>query len=187
MPREPQGGRHDAHRGVEWRDPRRMPSRPRDADVRMDDRRDRELFRDMPSVTNRTFGQVDAGDGFGYAGQGGYGQDLRMGGYRGVGPTDSWRSDERIQDELHVRLTDADSIDATAVIAVVTEGKVTLNGWVPHRWMKHDAEEIAHNLRGVKDVDNRIHVGGDPRELPRPGEAIRSGHDQKGSGFSSSR
>ena len=106
MPREPQGGPHEPRRSVEWRDPRRMPAHPRDEDVRMD-RRDRELFHDMPSVTNRTFGQVDAGDGFGYAGQGGYGQDLRMGGYRGVGPKDSWQSDERIQDEMHVRLTDA--------------------------------------------------------------------------------
>ncbi|MCC8363187.1 BON domain-containing protein [Lysobacter sp. A6] len=185
MPREPQGGHHDPRRSVEWRDPRRAPDRARDHDVRMDDRRDRELFHDLPSVTNRSFGPIDAGDGFGYAGQGGWGQDLRMGGYSGVGPKDAARSDDRIQDELHVRLTDADSIDATAVIPVVTDGKVTLNGWVPERWMKHDAEELAHHIRGVKDVDNRIRVGGDPRELGRPGEAIRSGNDQKGSGFSS--
>ena len=40
------------------------------------------------------------------------------------------------------------------------------------------------NIRGVKEVDNRIRVGGDPRELGRPGEAMRSGNE-KGSGFSS--
>ena len=79
MPREPQGGHHDHRRSVEWRDPRGLHDRAPDHDVRMDDRRDRELFHDLPSVTNRTFGEIDAGDGFGYAGQGGYGQDLRMG------------------------------------------------------------------------------------------------------------
>ena len=65
-----------------------MATRPHDDDVRID-RRDRELYRDLPSVTNRSFGPVDAGDGFGYAGQGGYGENLRMGGYAGVGPTDA--------------------------------------------------------------------------------------------------
>ena len=76
-----------------------------------------------------------------------------MRGYSGVGPKDAARSDDRIQDELHVRLTDADSIDATAVIPVVTDGKVTLNGWVPERWMKHDAEELAQQA-----VDRKLSV-----------------------------
>ena len=127
------------------------------------ERRD-DLYRDLPSVTNRRFGALSAGDGFGYAGQGGYGQDLTMGGYAGVGPKDRWRSDERIQEILHDRLTGADTIDASAVIVAVTDGKVTLNGWVPSRWMKHDAEELAHRVAGVVDVDNRIQVlkAGDP-------------------------
>ena len=162
-----------------------MDHRPRDEDVRMD-RRDRALYHDLPSVTNRSFGNVDAGDGFGYAGQGGYGENLRMRGYSGVGPTDRWRSDARIQEILHERLTGADTIDASAVIPAVTEGKVTLNGWVPERAMKHEAEEIAHDIAGVVDVENRIQVGGDPKDLGKRGEAVRSGHDQQGSGFSSS-
>ena len=184
MPREPQSGHNDTRRPIERRDPR-MDARHRDDDVRID-RRDRDLYRDMPSVTNRSFGPVDAGDGFGYAGQGGYGEDLRMRGYAGVGPTDRWRSDARIQEELHERLTGADSIDATAVIVAVTNGHVTLNGWVPERWMKHDAEELAHDVRGVSDVDNQIRVGEPPEAFGQPGEAVRSGNDQVGSGFSSS-
>jgi hypothetical protein len=185
MPREPQGGdQGDHHRHLEWRDPR-METRHRDDAVRID-RRDRELYRDMPSVTNRSFGPVDAGDGFGYAGQGGYGENLRMGGYAGVGPTDRWRTDERIQEILHERLTGADTIDATAVIVAVTDGHVTLNGWVPERRMKHDAEEVAHHVHGVVDVDNRIRVGESPDALGKPGQAIRSG-DDPGSGFSSPR
>jgi hypothetical protein len=184
MPRDQQ---HDPHQGggyLEHRNPRKS-TRPHDDDVRID-RRDRELYRDLPSVTNRSFGQIDAGDGFGYAGQGGYGQDLRMGGYAGVGPTDRWRSDDRIQEILHERLTGADTIDASAVIVAVTDGKVTLNGWVPERWMKHETEELAHAVHGVSDVENRIQVGGDARDFGIRGEPVRSGHDQQGSGFSSS-
>ena len=181
MPREQEPGYRERH-PMEHRDPRR-DHRPADHDVRIDRR---DIYRDLPSVTNRSFGPMSAGDGFGYAGQGGYGEDLQMGGYTGVGPKDRWRSDERIQEILHERLTGADTIDASAVIVAVTDGTVTLNGWVPERWMKHDAEELAHRVGGVVDVDNRIRVGGDPRELGRPGEADRSGHDQVGSGFSSS-
>ena len=168
MPRDHQGEPRSRHY-MEHRDPR-MSGRPHDHDVRID-RRDRELYNDLPSVTNRDFGDVSAGDGFGYA---------------GVGPTDHWRADERIEEILHDRLTGADTIDATAVLPAVTDGVVTLNGWVPRRSMKHDAEEIAWRIAGVKDVENRIHVGEPASALGRPGEAVRSGHDQLGSGFSSS-
>ncbi|HKN77864.1 MAG TPA: BON domain-containing protein [Lysobacter sp.] len=183
MPRESQGGDHrHGHRPVEYRDPRDA-SHPRDRDVRMDRR---ALYENMPSVTNRSFGEMDAGDSFGYAGQGGYGENLKMGGYAGVGPKDRWRADWRIEEDMHERLTGADTIDASAVIVAVTEGHVTLSGWVPERSMKHDAEEIAHRVAGVLEVDNHIRVGGDPRAFGPPGEAVRSGHDQQGSGFSSS-
>jgi hypothetical protein len=37
-------------------------------------------------------------------------------------------------------------------------GKVTLEGTVEHRWMKHRAEDIAESCSGVKDIDNRITV-----------------------------
>jgi hypothetical protein len=167
---------------MERRDPR-MDTRHHDDDVRID-RRDEARYHDMHSLTNRSFGPISAGDGFGYAGQGGYGENLRMGGYAGVGPTDRWRSDARIQEELHDRLTGADTIDATAVIAVVTDGHVTLNGWVPQRWMKHDSEELAHHVPGVISVENHIRVGEAADALGKPGQAIRSGNDP-GSGFSS--
>jgi hypothetical protein len=58
MPRETHDGPDDRPL-VERRDPR-MESRPRDEDVRMD-RRDRELYRDMPSVTSRSFGNIGVG------------------------------------------------------------------------------------------------------------------------------
>lgn len=181
MPRDHQD-EHRSRRYVEHRDPR-MQQRPHDDDVRMDRR---DLYRDMPSVYNRDFAPVSAGDGFGYAGQGGYGEHLRMGGYAGVGPTDRWRSDERIEELLHEELTGADTINATAVIPAVTDGVVTLNGWVPERSMKHAAEETAWRIAGVKDVHNRLTVGESAAAFGPPGQAVRSGKDQVGSGFSSS-
>src|SRR4249919_1391971 len=184
MPRDHQGDQQPPRHAIEHRDPR-MAHRPQDQDVRID-RRDRELYDGLPSVTNRDFAPVDAGDGFGYAGQGGYGENLNARSYRGVGPTQSWRTDERIGELLHERLTGADTINATAVIAAVTDGVVTLNGWVPERPMKHDAEEIAWNIAGVKDVHNRITIGESADAFGKPGQAVRSGNDQQGSGFSSS-
>lgn len=180
MPRDHQDPPSRHH--VEHRDPR-AARRPHDDDVRMERR---DLYRDLPSVSNRDFAPISAGDGFGYAGQGGYGESLRMGGYAGVGPADSWRSDERIEEILHERLTGADTINATAVLPVVTEGVVTLNGWVPERSMKHAAEETAWQIAGVKDVHNRLTVGESAAAFGPPGEAVRSGKDQVGSGFSSS-
>ncbi len=165
MPRDHQGDQHPQHRSVEHRDPR-MAHRPQDADVRID-RRDRDIHDGLPSVTNRDFAPAD-------------------GGHRGVGPSHNWRTDERIGEILHENLTGADTINATAVIAAVTDGVVTLNGWVPARGMKHDAEEIAWNIAGVKDVQNRITIGESTDALGKPGQAMRSGHDQQGSGFSSS-
>ncbi|KGQ20179.1 Periplasmic lipoprotein [Lysobacter dokdonensis DS-58] len=182
MPRDTSGDSHRSH--IEHRDPR-MAHRPHDEDVRID-RRDRDIYDGLPSVTNRNFSPVSQGDGFGYAGQGGYGDNVEQQGYKGVGPTDRWRTDARIEELLHVHLTDADSINATAVIVAVSEGNVTLNGWVPERKMKHEAEELAWNIAGVKDVTNRITIGESPDALGKPGEAMRSGGDQQGSGFSSS-
>lgn len=166
---------------------------PRDAGRNGNERARRAaLLHDLPSVTNRSFGPVPIGDSFGYPGQGGYGEDLRWEGarrgrdWRGVGPREARRSDERIQDDLHERLAGDDGIDATAVIVAVSDGMVTLNGWVPERRMKHAAEELAHRCRGVREVDNRIQVGGDPGDFGARGTPVRSGGAQQGSGFSSS-
>lgn len=165
-------------------------------DRQRDAARREALFHDLPSVTNRSFGPLPVGDSFGYPGQGGYGEDLRWAaperagrreghGHRGVPPNGAWRSDARIQEDLHELLTGDDGIDATAVIVAVSEGVVTLNGWVPERRMKHLAEELATSCRGVREVDNRIQVGGDPADFGTGG-AVRSGGAQQGSGFSSS-
>lgn len=182
--------------------------------------RDPSLYDGLPSLTNRVWGEDRAEDGFGYPGQGGYGdfttthqgrygesqgrhaqsghgrgggqgRDLRSRGvdttgYHGVGPQDYVRSDERIADDIIGRLTDDEHIDASEILVMVEGGKVTLTGDVPERHMKHRAEDIAASTRGVRDVHNAIHVDPGLKSFGRPGEAVRSGRDQVGSGFSSS-
>lgn len=92
----------------------------------------------------------------GQYGYGGYGTSSR--GYRGIGPKNYTRSDERLTEEINERLTDDDDLDASEITVRVVDGKVTLEGSVDQRWMKHRAEDIADACNGVKEVDNRIQV-----------------------------
>lgn len=84
------------------------------------------------------------------------------GGYRGVGPRDYVRPDERIREDLNERLTEADDLDARDITVEVGNGVATLGGRVPQRWMKHRAEDIAVGCSGVRDVHNQIQVGDAP-------------------------
>lgn len=79
-------------------------------------------------------------------------------GYRGMGPKNYRRSDERLTEEINEHLTDDDNLDATEISVRVADGRVTLEGTVDQRWMKHLAEDIADSCNGVKEVDNRITV-----------------------------
>lgn len=112
-----------------------------------------------------------ASSGYGTGGQG-YGQQYgyrddgqsgsQFGGqqqsHRGRGPKNYARSDERIVEDINDRLTHADDIDASEIEVRCENGRVTLEGTVEHRWMKHRAEDIADACAGVKDVENRISV-----------------------------
>jgi hypothetical protein len=108
------------------------------------------------------------------------------GGHRGRGPRNYVRSDERIADDIIDRLTDNEFIDASEILVMVEGGLVTLTGNVPERHMKHRAEDIAAAARGVREVRNEIRVDPGVASFGHRGEAIRSGRDQLGSGFSSS-
>ncbi|MDQ2702141.1 MAG: BON domain-containing protein [Pseudomonadota bacterium] len=79
-------------------------------------------------------------------------------GYRGVGPRNYVRPDERISEELNERLADADDLDASDITMEVTDGVAILGGTVPQRRMKHRAEDIAVACSGVRDVRNQIQV-----------------------------
>lgn len=161
-----------------------------------DDKHLQELYRGMPSVTNRSWGAPKQDDGFGYPGQGGYGESRpelanrgesrRETGHRGRGPRNIIRSDERIADDLIERLTRDEDIDASEILVAVDAGAVTLTGEVPERRMKHLAEDLAVAVQGVRDVHNRLLVDKGSASFGPPGQAVRSGSDQQGSGFSSS-
>jgi hypothetical protein len=96
-------------------------------------------------------------DDRGYGGD--YGQEGR--GHRGVGPRGYQRSDERISDEAHDRLTDDPWLDASNIELVVRAGEITLSGHVEHREAKHRAEHLVEDLSGVRHVQNNLRVDPD--------------------------
>jgi osmotically-inducible protein OsmY len=75
-----------------------------------------------------------------------------------TGPKGYTRSDERIREDISERLMMADGIDSSEVTVSVKDGRVTLEGTVPVRSMKHSIEDLADYTAGVHDVDNRIRV-----------------------------
>ncbi|WP_395332047.1 BON domain-containing protein [Novosphingobium sp. BL-8H] len=79
--------------------------------------------------------------------------------YRGRGPSDYTRSDERIREDANERLTADWQIDASHVKVSVSGGEVTLEGQVASRPEKRRAEDIAHDISGVKHVQNNLRVG----------------------------
>lgn len=74
------------------------------------------------------------------------------------GPKGYQRSDERLKEDISERLMMADHVDSSEVTVNVVGGKVTLEGSVPDRYMKHYIEDLADRCPGVQDVDNRIRV-----------------------------
>lgn len=74
------------------------------------------------------------------------------------GPKGYQRSDERILEEICDELMQTDQIDCSEVTVQVTCAKVTLDGTVPERWMKHAIEDLAAACPGVQDVDDRIRI-----------------------------
>jgi len=78
--------------------------------------------------------------------------------YVGRGPRGYQRSDERIREELHDRLTAHGHVDATDIECQVANGEVTLTGYVSSRRAKHLAEDVAGDIAGVRDVHNQLRI-----------------------------
>jgi osmotically-inducible protein OsmY len=78
--------------------------------------------------------------------------------FRGRGPRNYTRSDERIREDVNDRLTDYPYIDASEIEVEVSAGNVVLSGTVDSRYDKRIAEDIADDISGVKNVENRIRV-----------------------------
>jgi osmotically-inducible protein OsmY len=86
-------------------------------------------------------------------------QDRNMSGqYRGKGPKNYSRSDDRIKDDINDRLSDDPFVDASDIDVTVSNGEVTLTGNVDHRSTKRRAEDLAEDVSGVKNVENRLRV-----------------------------
>ena len=78
--------------------------------------------------------------------------------YRGRGPKNYQRSDERIREDVCERLAMDHDVDASDIEVHVAEGVVTLDGSISERHAKRIAEDICESVRGVKDVQNNLRV-----------------------------
>ncbi|HKP80026.1 MAG TPA: BON domain-containing protein, partial [Phenylobacterium sp.] len=138
--------------GREYRDRYQSHDRGREMEERAHDAGD--FFRRTGRKISNWFSDV--------AGEGAYGEDRQryeeFRGARGRGPKGYQRSDERISEEVHQRLTDDPWLDATEINCSVSGGEVTLSGTVDSREAKHRAERIVEDLSGVKHVQNNLRI-----------------------------
>lgn len=79
-------------------------------------------------------------------------------GYRGHGPANYTRSDERVLEDACDALTEDWGVDARNIQVTVLSGDVTLDGTVPSREQKRRAEDCVDDLSGVKNVQNNLRV-----------------------------
>lgn len=78
--------------------------------------------------------------------------------FRGRGPKNYRRSDDRLREEVCDRLTDNEWLDATGVEVNVVAGEAILTGTVDSRYAKRLAESIAESVSGVSNVQNNLRV-----------------------------
>lgn len=110
-------------------------------------------------------------------------RDRQRAQYRGKGPKNYSRSDERIKEDINDRLSDDPFIDASDIEVTVAKGEVTLTGTVGHRSSKRRAEDIAESVSGVKQVENRLRVG---QSAGSQGSGLSGMNDPSGSSTGSS-
>ena len=99
---------------------------------------------------------------------GGYGQDdtrqgrsqqqlRRQPEHIGKGPKGYSRTDERLLEEIHERLS-MGYLDASEIEVTVKNGEVVLKGTVSTKSDRRTAEDAIEDVLGVKEIDNRIKV-----------------------------
>jgi BON domain len=71
-------------------------------------------------------------------------------------------SDERIQEDVSEALTRHGQVDASGITVRVENGEVTLEGIANSRQEKRLAVRAVEDLPGVRDVHNRLRIGGEP-------------------------
>lgn len=97
--------------------------------------------------------------------------------FRGRGPRNYRRSDERVREEVCDRLTDNEWLDASDVEVNVVAGEVMLTGTVDSRYAKRLAENIAESVVGVANVQNnlRVHSYQAAMDTPLPAPSTPAG------------
>ena len=77
--------------------------------------------------------------------------------YRGRGPKNYRRSDDRIKEDINDRLSEG-YLDASNIEVEVQSTEVVLTGTVNSRADKRRAEAVAESVTGVSNVENRLRV-----------------------------
>ena len=90
------------------------------------------------------------------------GSELTETTYRGLGPANAGRTDERLREMICERLMEDDFVDPGDVSVQVREGEVTLEGTVAERYMKRRIEELVDSFNDVKEIHNRLRVAPPP-------------------------
>jgi len=83
---------------------------------------------------------------------------VEPGPFQGVGPSNYNRSDDRIRDEIHYRLTRHGHLDARNIHVDINHGEVTLTGSVRDRHAKRMAEDSIDTVSGVTQVHNQLSI-----------------------------
>lgn len=78
--------------------------------------------------------------------------------HRGHGPKGYTRSDARIEEDAHDRLTADPYLDAREITVGVKDREITLDGTVSSRRAKRHAEDCADSVSGVTHVQNNLRV-----------------------------
>jgi hypothetical protein len=78
----------------------------------------------------------------------------------GIAPATSANDDSTIEARVNKAFNDNAELSALGITVSVINGKATLDGIVKTSDQKSHAEQLAHGVRGVKSVDNKIIVEG---------------------------
>src|SRR5262245_33897231 len=85
-------------------------------------------------------------------------EGAQRGPHSGKGPKGYQRSDERIREEVNDALTRDGDLDASEIMVEVKDAEVTLEGTVIDRHAKRLAEDLSEDVRGVRDIHNRLRI-----------------------------
>lgn len=131
----------------DYTDEPRLPSRGRHPDW---------VGRELPGQILREF--FDWGEHEWFARRGSGRTRAEVPDYRGLGPKNYRRPDERITEEICERLTDDPLIDASDIRVTCQDGHVRLTGCVDERPIKYRVEDIVADCAGVTAIRNELRV-----------------------------